>query len=350
MNDKTSDFDFYLPQELIAIKPAEKRDMSRLLVLHRDGRIEHRMFFNIYEYLREGDMLLLNNTKVFPAGIIGIKPSGGKLDMLLFRKVDENNIWEIMCKGNFEGTVTIGDDIKAEVWIEKVKGQETRKFLRFLNINSSSVMSILWQYGHMPLPPYIKRKPDDSDKQRYQTVYAEHEGSVAAPTAGLHFTEELLDKIKDKGVLVDTLTLHVGVGTFKSIKAEHVKDHEMDAEYFEIKLSLIDKIQQIKESGNKLIAVGTTVTRVLEGYLSGQWSEVNSQNKDIVRGYTSVFIYPGYEFKAVDSLITNFHLPKSTPLMLVSAMRGFKNISAAYKEAVDMEYRFFSYGDAMLIL
>ncbi len=349
---KTSDFDFYLPKDLIALNPSEKRDNSRLLVLHKDGSIEHRRFFDIVEYLKSGDILLLNDTKVFPARLIATKLSGRKIDILFVKEVDAGGTWEIMCSGRFNGIVTIDDGIKIEIWTERVNGQGrgTKKFLKFLNMESSKVLDVLWQYGCMPLPPYIKRRPDDSDKQRYQTVYAKNQGSIAAPTAGLHFTEELLDKIKDKGVFVDTLTLHVGIGTFKSIKAEHLEDHKMDSEYFEIKSSLVKKIQQTKESGNRLIAVGTTVTRTLEGYLSGQWSEVNSQNMSTVRGYTDIFIYHGYKFKAVDSLITNFHLPKSTPLMLVSALCSFKNISTAYREAIAMGYRFFSYGDAMLIL
>lgn len=348
---KTSDFDFYLPKDLIALKPPEKRDNSRLLVLHRDGGIEHRRFFDIVEYLKNGDILLLNDTKVFPARLIAAKPSGRKIDILFVKESDTGGIWEIMCKGRFEGIVTVGNNIKAEVWTENIQKTETKKFLKFLNIDTSDVINILWQYGYMPLPPYIKRQPDDSDKQRYQTVYAKNQGSIAAPTAGLHFTEELLNKIKDKGIFVDTLTLHVGIGTFKTIKAENLESHKMDSEFFEIKSSLIKKIQQIKESGSKLITVGTTVTRALEGYLSGQWSAGIGQNRSgDIRGYTDIFIYPGYKFNAVDGLITNFHLPKSTPLMLVSAFCSFQKLRNAYEEAIAMDYRFFSYGDAMLIL
>jgi S-adenosylmethionine:tRNA ribosyltransferase-isomerase len=350
---RTADFDFYLPKDLIALRPSEKRDNSKLLVLHRDGSIEHRRFFDIAEYLKEGDMLMLNNTKVFPARIIATKPSAKlsdkKIDILLVKEAAEDGTWEIMCRGRFNGMVTIGDGVKAEVWTEEVKSQESKKFLRFLNIEPSKVNDVFWQYGRMPLPPYINRMPDDADKQRYQTVYAEHQGSIAAPTAGLHFTEELLSKIKDKGVSVEALTLHVGTGTFRPIKAEYLEDHRMDSEYFEIKSSLANKIQKTKESGCRLITVGTTATRALEGFMSGLFQRLSSVNGS-VRGYTDIFIYPGYKFRAVDSLITNFHLPRSTPLMLVSALSDFKKILHAYKEAIAMGYRFFSYGDAMLIL
>lgn len=353
---RTADLDFHLPKDLIALRPSEKRDNSKLLVLHRDGSIEHRRFFDIAEYLKEGDMLILNNTKVFPARIIATKPSGSKIDVLLIKDTNEDGIWEIMCRGRFNGIVTIGDGIRAEVWIEDVKSQESKKFLRFLNIKPLEVQDVLWQYGRMPLPPYINRMPDDEDKQRYQTVYAEHQGSIAAPTAGLHFTDELLNKIKDKGVSVEALTLHVGAGTFRPIKVEYLEDHKMDSEYFEIKSSLANKMQKAKESGGRLITVGTTTTRAIEAVVSGQWSAVSSQ-KNIsnglngsLKGCTDIFIYPGYKFNAVDSLITNFHLPRSTPLMLVSALSDFKKILHAYKEAIAVGYRFFSYGDAMLIL
>lgn len=370
---KTADFDFHLPKERIALRPPEKRDSSRLLVLHKDGTIEHRRFDNIVEYLNEGDMLLLNNTKVFPARIIAKKPSGGNIDILLVKEAGEDGAWEVMCKGKFEGMITVGNDINAEIWTEKVKSLElgvrsyaTKKFLRFLDIEPARVNDIIWEFGSMPLPPYIKRLPDNEDRQRYQTVYAEHQGSIAAPTAGLHFTEELLGKIKDKGVSVETLTLHVGIGTFKPVKAEFLSGHRMALEYFEIKTVLRDKIRKARESGRRLLAVGTTTTRAIEAVVSGQWSAVSGQEKvsnresglnslnycqnGSVRGHTDIFIYPGYKFNAVDSLITNFHLPRSTPLMLTSALCGLEKLNKAYEEAISMGYRFFSYGDAMLIL
>lgn len=345
---KTADFDFYLPKDLIALRPSEKRDNSRLLVLHRDGTVGHRRFSDIVEYLNEGDMLLLNNTKVFPARIIAAKPSGGKTDILLVREIDGDGTWEVMCRGRFSGIVDIGNDIKAEVRTEKTENGR-RKFLRFLNIKPSEVKDMLWQYGYMPLPPYINRMPDEGDKQRYQTVYAENQGSIAAPTAGLHFTEDLLNRIKAKGVHVEALTLHVGAGTFKPIKTESLEEHKMDPEYFEIKMSLIEKIERVRESDSRIITVGTTATRAVEGFMSGIYQRCGSLN-GFLHGYTDIFICPGYKFKAVDSLVTNFHLPCSTPLMLASAFCSFEKLLNAYKEAIAMGYRFFSYGDAMLIL
>ncbi len=347
---KAADFNFYLPEELIAYRPSKKRDGSRLLVLHKDGSFEHRMFPDIADYLKEGDLLILNNTKVFPARIFGTKESGGKIDILLVREAGDNRTWEIMCRGKYNGLVNIHSGIKAEIWTDNE--HRTGSFLRFLNIEAADVKDFLWQHGHMPLPPYIKRMPDDKDKQRYQTVYAENEGSIAAPTAGLHFTEELLDKLGEKGVLIRKLTLHVGPGTFKSIKSEFLKDHRMDSEFFEINPELLDEIDRVKKSGNKIVGVGTTVTRALEGFMSGSYRNCSPQNSKNGRicGLTDIFIYPGYRFKAISSLITNFHLPNSTPLMLVSALAGFENISKSYSSAIADGYRFFSYGDAMLIL
>jgi S-adenosylmethionine:tRNA ribosyltransferase-isomerase len=370
---KTADFNFAFPEELIASRPAGRRDHSRLLVLHRNGDIEHRGFFDIHEYLGKGDMLLLNDTKVFPARIISTKPSGGKIDILLVRKTDDNGTWEIMFRGRFQGKVNIGDGITAEIWTEKnlkpevqtsrvTEGSEqqntgrkarseTKKFMCFLNVKQSDIDDVLWHHGYMPLPPYINRLPDSEDKERYQTVFAEKKGSIAAPTAGLHFTEELLNKIAYNGVVVRKLTLHVGTGTFKPIKTEFLEKHRMDSEYFEMKSSLIEEIQHVRESGHRLITVGTTVTRAIEGFMKGNYTESPVINKNgTIQGFADIFIYPGYEFKAVDSLITNFHLPCSTPLMLVSAFRSFKMILKAYEEAIARGYRFFSYGDAMLIL
>lgn len=352
---KTADFNFDFPKELIALRPAGNRDHSRLLVLHRSGDIEHKKFFDIHEYLKKGDMLLLNDTKVFPARIVCTKPSGGKIDILLVRKTDDNGTWEIMCRSRFQGKVNIGDGITAEIWTEKSSDQEhyckTRKFVRFLNVRHSSIEDVLWHHGYMPLPPYINRLPDGEDRERYQTVFAEKHGSIAAPTAGLHFTEELLRKIADNGVTVLKLTLHVGTGTFKPIKTEFLEKHSMDSEYFEMKTSLIEEIYRTKESGHRLITVGTTATRAIEGFMGRRYTESPVITKNgAIKGFTDIFIYPGYEFKAVDSLITNFHLPHSTPLMLVSAFSSFEMILKAYEEAIAMGYRFFSYGDAMLIL
>ena len=364
---KTADFDFDLPSGLIALRPSEKRDNSRLLVLHRDGSVEHKRFFDVPGYMSEGDMLLLNDTRVFPARIIAIKPNGRQLDILLVRETDEKGTWEAIYRGKFSGVVTFGNGMRAQVWPEKnprlstnspemeVENQKLQKKMRFLDVELSMIPNMLQQFGYMPLPPYIKRMPDDEDKERYQTVYAERTGSIAAPTAGLHFTEELLDKVKERGVLVRSLTLHVGTGTFKPVKAEMVEGHTMDMERFSIRRALIEEIGLIKARGKRVITVGTTATRTVEGYFNGQWIEdinpgLQIQRSDLIRGHTDIFISPGYKFSTVDSLITNFHLPCSTPLMLASAFSSLEKIFKAYREAISMGYRFFSYGDAMLIL
>ncbi len=328
---KVADFDFSLPEELIAEKPAEKRDSSRLLILHRDGKIEDRRFRDLPEYLNEGDMLLLNNTKVFPARLTGIKPTGGRMEFLLVEKISPDT-WKILSKKKWQGRLSISEGFSAEI------ETGTAHF-----IYSGDFMENLWKYGDMPLPPYIKRRPEHTDKEWYQTIYAEKQGSIAAPTAGLHFTAELMDKIRDKGVHIRCLTLHVGIGTFKPIRAEDIEEHLMDPEYFEIDDDLIKEIKKVKASDKRVVSVGTTTTRAIEGYVSGQWSGVKEKATDI-------FIFPGYKFKAVDSLITNFHLPRSTPLMLTSALCGLKKLKEAYNIAIHHKYRFFSYGDAMLIL
>lgn len=365
---KTADFDFDLSKERIADRPVRTRDNSRLLVLHRNGSVEHKKFRDVVQYLNKGDMLLLNDTKVFPARITGRKLTGGKIDMLLVRETD-SGAWEIMSKGDFDGVITVFDGVKADIWTEAAaagnsgNGGAERAAKRYLRIHDSAngkIYDMLWQYGCMPLPPYIKRMPDNSDKERYQTVYAKRQGSIAAPTAGLHFTNGLLDTIEGRGVAVRALTLHVGSGTFKPIKAERLSDHNMDSEFFEVESRLLDEMRDIKRSGGRLITVGTTATRAIEGLMSGRYIECLSpaqgqanpapRGNGSIRGYTDIFIYPGYEFKAVDSMITNFHLPRSSPLMLVSALAGFQKITKAYGEAIAMNYRFFSYGDAMLIL
>ncbi|MFZ6017691.1 MAG: tRNA preQ1(34) S-adenosylmethionine ribosyltransferase-isomerase QueA [Nitrospirota bacterium] len=354
---KTSDFDFYLPENLIAKEPLKERDNSRLFVLHTDGEIEHRRFSDLPSYLNAGDMLLINNTKVFPARLIGFKSSGGRLELLLVRE-KENGIWEVLSKERFTGTLKISEELQAKLYDGKIAHFKY----------SGDFMDIIWEYGSMPLPPYIKRQPDKSDKERYQTVYAKKQGSIAAPTAGLHFTDRLLKEITSRGIMVRELTLHIGTGTFRPIKADNIEKHYMDPEYFEMDMNLISEIERVKNSGKRLITVGTTTTRAIEGYLSGQWSKdsyelrvTSNEYKDknlslvtrhssLIKGYTDIFIYPGYEFKAVDSLITNFHLPRSTPLMLTSALCGHKKLMESYTSAIARGYRFFSYGDAMLIL
>lgn len=351
-----NDFDFDLPKNLIASRPIKQRDHSRLLVLHPDGKIEHRHFFNIAEYLNKGDLLIMNDTRVFPAKLLAQKPSGGKIDILLVRELGKENIWEVMYRGKYEGEISIADDTKAEIWIEKKEGlHNIKKFLKFSDHKSANIYDLIWSYGYMPLPKYIGRLPDKEDNLTYQTVYAKKTGSIAAPTAGLHFTESLIEDIKKKGILIRTITLHVGVGTFKPIKTDSVVNHEMEAEFFEIKHSVIEDIEQTKKNKDRVIAVGTTSTRTIEGFMSRNYkkleksSETELPNPPIC-GYTDIFIYPGYTFKGIDCLITNFHLSRSTPLMLVSSLSNREKILKAYREAIAMNYRFFSYGDAMLIL
>ncbi|PIV42878.1 MAG: tRNA preQ1(34) S-adenosylmethionine ribosyltransferase-isomerase QueA, partial [Nitrospirae bacterium CG_4_10_14_3_um_filter_44_29] len=254
---KAADFDFHLPEGLIAKKPAEKRDSARLLVLSRKGEIEHRIFNSLPEYLNEGDLLLLNNTKVFPARLTGIKPTGGRVEFLIVREIGVDK-WGILCRKKYRGKLSIAEGFSAEI----EDGAASFSY-------HGDFMENVWRCGEMPLPPYIKRKPEAGDREWYQTVYSKKEGSIAAPTAGLHFTEELIDRIKDKGAQVRYLTLHVGPGTFKLIAAENLNEHPMDAEYFEIEKELVDEIKRTKASGRRVFSVGTTTTRAIEGYMSG---------------------------------------------------------------------------------
>jgi S-adenosylmethionine:tRNA ribosyltransferase-isomerase len=334
---KVSDFDFFLHESLIAERPLRKRDTSRLLVLHRDGSVEHRQFTDITLYLDNGDMLLINNTKVFPARLTGYKDNGGTLEILIVKE-REQDVWEILSKGNFTGKLTFSDHFSAEI-----HDGRTAHFSY-----SGKLLENIRKYGKMPLPPYIKRMPDESDRETYQSIFAKNEGSIAAPTASLHFSDRTIDEIINKGVIIRQLTLHVGVGTFKPIRTYNVEEHCMESEYFEIEKGLIDEIENTKFSGHKIISVGTTTTRAIEGYINGRCS-VTSLNGKLV-GMTDLFIYPGYIFKTIDSLITNFHLPRSTPLMLASALCGREKLMNAYREAIERRYRFLSYGDAMLIL
>ena len=347
---KTADFEFRLPCELIALRPAPRRDRSRLLILRGDGRTEHRTFTDIADYLTCGDLLILNNTKVMPVRLIGSKPSGSKIDMILVNEY-KDGVWEVLCRGHYAGPVYLRDGIEAELLFEDSRptGGEKKKCLRFLNAGAKHIDELLERCGSMPLPPYIKRLPDDEDRERYQTVYAEKTGSIAAPTAGLHFTDDLLKGLSEKGVRIRRLTLHVGPGTFKPIKAEHLKHHAMLSEYFEIRAELLSEIEHTKKSAKRVITVGTTATRALEGFLSGNY-QATENGDGTIRGYTDIFIHPGYQFMGADALLTNFHLPRSTPLILASAFSGFEKLMQAYGEAISMGYRFFSYGDAMLIL
>jgi S-adenosylmethionine:tRNA ribosyltransferase-isomerase len=282
-------------------------------------------------------MLIINNTKVFPARLTGFKKNGGKVEILLVRKKNDRD-WEVLSKGGFTGPLQVSEELQVDL----LKGSSAQ--FRY----SGDFMDILWRCGNMPIPPYIKRQPDQSDKERYQTIFAKEEGSIAAPTAGLHFTDSLLRDIAARGVKVREVTLHVGVGTFKPIRADNVDEHAMDEEYFELDQGLLSEIGEVKAAGKKIVTVGTTATRALEGYASGRCSVVSRNGK--LKGRTNIFIYPGYAFKVIDALITNFHMPRSTPLMLVSALTGRENLLAAYREAIAGGYRFLSYGDAMLIL
>jgi S-adenosylmethionine:tRNA ribosyltransferase-isomerase len=334
---KITDFDYTLPEDRISLRPRNERSGSRLLVLHRDGFIEHRLFSDLPSYIENGDMLILNNTKVIPARLKGRKKGGGYIEILLVQRISDE-VWEVLSRGSYTGRVRIAEDFEVDLHRGKIAHFHFQ----------GDFMENIWKYGFMPLPPYIKRLPDEYDKGQYQTVYAREEGSIAAPTAGLHFTDDLLREITRKGVSVKEITLHVGTGTFKPIRSDTLEEHQMDAEHFELDAGLLQEIGETKKSGKRVFAVGTTSTRALEGYMSGRCSIVSRNGK--IQGTTDIFLYPGYVFKAVDSLVTNFHLPRSTPLMLASAKCGWDCLLKAYKEALAGEYRFLSYGDAMLIL
>lgn len=339
---KTDDFDYYLPENLIAQTPINKRDESKLMVLNKEtGTIEHRHFADIIDYLTPNDVLVLNDTKVMPARLIGQKEdTNGHIELLLLKNT-KNNIYECLCKPAKRvkvGTiVTFGDGILKAKCIE-VKEEGIREF-EFLY--DGIFYEILDKLGEMPLPPYIHKKL--KDKNRYQTVYAKNIGSAAAPTAGLHFTQELLEKLKNKGITICYVTLHVGLGTFRPVNVEDVTTHKMHSEFYTINEETAKILNQAKKDGKNIVSVGTTTTRVLETVIN------QYQTFKACSGYTSIFIYPGYQFKAVDSLITNFHLPKSTLIMLVSAFCSKEIIMNAYSEAIKNSYRFFSFGDSMFI-
>lgn len=339
---KVSDFDFYLPEELIAQHPLEKRDSSRLMVLDKKtGEIEHKHFHDIVNYLNKGDTIVLNNTRVMPARLIGEKvETGGKIEFLLLKRL-EGDKWECLAKPGKRAKIgqkfTFGEGKLTCTVVDIV--EEGNRIIEFSY--EGIFEEVLDQLGEMPLPPYITEKLED--KERYQTVYSKEKGSAAAPTAGLHFTEDLLSKIKAKGVNVAYLTLHVGLGTFRPVKVEDINDHTMHSEYYHLDKENADLINETKKRGNKVIAVGTTSTRTLET-IADENGFVREQS-----GWTDIFIYPGYKYKVVDNLITNFHLPESTLIMLVSALAGKENVMNAYKEAVNEKYRFFSFGDSMFI-
>ena len=337
-----SDFYYDLPEELIAQTPIEKRDESRLMVLNRAKQtIEHKTFKDIIDYLEPGDCLVRNNTKVIPARLYGKKSTGAKIEFLLLSRI-EGDIWECIVRPGHKlkpGTeVEFGDGILKAKVLDVMDGGTRKVEFKYKGIFNE----ILDQIGLMPLPPYIHEELKDND--RYQTVYAKYDGSAAAPTAGLHFTPELFEKIKAKGIEVANVTLHVGIGTFRPVKVENVEEHHMHSEHFYIKQEDVDKINTAKKNGKRVIAVGTTSCRVLETI-----ADENGMVK-ATEGDTQIFIYPGYKYKCLDGLVTNFHLPESTLIMLVSALAGRDYIMKAYNEAVKERYRFFSFGDAMLIL
>lgn len=340
---KTSDFYYDLPKELIAQDPLEDRSSSRLLVLHRkSGRVEHRVFTDIVEYLKPGDCLVRNNTKVIPARLYGTRvDTGATIELLLLKRM-ENDVWETLVKPGKKArqgaVISFGDGIlTGEIIDVKEDGNRLIQF-RYEGIFEE----ILDQLGQMPLPPYITHTL--KDKNRYQTVYAKYEGSAAAPTAGLHFTEELFRKLEEKGVLVANVTLHVGLGTFRPVKVDDVSKHHMHTEFYQVTKEEADKINKAKQAGGRVVCVGTTSCRTIESA-----ADENGVLKP-GQGDTDIFIYPGYSFKMMDVLITNFHLPESTLLMLVSALAGKEQVMRVYEEAVQERYRFFSFGDAMIIL
>ena len=340
---KTSDFFYDLPKELIAQDPLPDRSASRLMVLHRiSGIIEHKSFTDIVDYIQPGDCLVRNNTKVIPARLFGVRKDTGAAIELLLLKRKENDIWETLVKPGKkarEGACLIFGEGKLQGEIIAVK-EDGNRLIQFQY--DGIFEEILDELGQMPLPPYITHKL--KDKNRYQTIYAKYDGSAAAPTAGLHFTEELFEKLNKKGAAVANVTLHVGLGTFRPVKVENVKEHRMHSEYYCVEPEEAEKINRAKAAGNRVVSVGTTSCRTIESAANGQGILKPGE------GDTEIFIYPGYRFKIMDILITNFHLPESTLLMLVSALAGKEQVMNAYKAAVQEKYRFFSFGDAMIIL
>lgn len=341
---KKQDFYYDLPKERIAQTPAEPRDSARLMVVHRDtGNLEHRHFYDILDYLNPGDCLILNNTRVLPARLYGVKQDTGAHVEFLLLNQKENDVWEVITgpgrRAKAGARFSFGDGLlHAEILEVLENGNRIAKF----QYDGDSIFPVLEKIGEMPLPHYITKKLEDSE--RYQTVYSKELGSAAAPTAGLHFTKELLQKIADKGVKIGYVTLHVGIGTFRPVKAENIEDHKMHSEHYHISVETAKLIQDTKANGGRVVAVGTTACRTLES-VATLYGDIQAAD-----GWTSIFIYPGYTFRCIDALLTNFHLPESTLIMLVSAFYDREKILAAYKTAVDENYRFFSFGDAMLLL
>lgn len=339
---KTSDFYYELPQELIAQTPIEPRNASRLMLLDKNnGSVEHKIFKDLTDYLNEGDCLILNNTRVIPARIFGVKKETGAVVEFLLLKQVENLVWECLCgpgkKARVGAEFTFGDgQLECEVIKVKEDGNRVVKF-----VCNDNIFAVLDEIGQMPLPPYIKEKLED--RERYQTVYSENLGSAAAPTAGLHFTNEMLDKIRAKGVNIGYVTLHVGLGTFRPVKVDDVTNHIMHKEHYIMPKETAKLINDTHKNGKRVICVGTTSCRTVESVATKNGFICEDEDD------TGIFIYPGYEFKCMDALVTNFHLPESTLIMLISAFAGFDNVMNAYKIAVENKYRFFSFGDAMFI-
>jgi len=361
-------FDYHLPEELIAQKPEEKRDNSRLMVIHRKtGEIEHKHFYDILDYFNENDCLVMNNSKVIPARLYGIKKqTGAKVEFLLIKRTKEQKVWEVIAKPSRR--LKLGDVVDfangSAMFEAEITGSGEDGVLYATFSCEGDFLERLDEIGKMPLPPYIKRESDNEDKDRYQTVYSSEAGSVAAPTAGLHFTQELLDKARAKGVNIAFVTLHVGIGTFRPVKTDNIEDHKMHFEEYSISPETAEMINNTKRAGGKVVCVGTTSVRTIESAVkvdsdgkaiefvndssvvdSNKYYEIKSE-----AGNTGIFIYPGFEFKMTDGLITNFHLPKSTLMMLISAFYNREDILKAYEIAVNEKYRFFSYGDAMIML
>ena len=338
---KKSDFSFDLPEELLAQTPMEQRDASRLLCLDKQtGAVEHRHFYDLPDLLREGDCLVLNNSRVLPARLIGIRPTGGAVELVLLRDLGGNR-WECLSRPGRKTKpgqrILFGEGELQAVVEETVSGGN-----RIVRFDYEGIfLEVLERLGRMPLPPYIRQEL--KDPERYQTVYSKELGSAAAPTAGLHFTKELLETVRNKGVLTEFVTLHVGLGTFRPVKEEEIEDHEMHSEYCIIPPETAEAVNRTRKNGGRIIAVGTTSCRTLESFAKEDGTLEASS------GWTNIFIYPGYRFKCIDALITNFHLPESTLIMLVSALAGRENILNAYRIAVSEKYRFFSFGDAMMI-
>ena len=352
-------YDYELPEDLIAKYPIEPRDHARLMVLDRKTKtVKHDFFYNLPKYLKENDLLVLNNTKVIPARLLGRKKTGGKVEILLNRKLKAEKRWLAMVGGKKIKPgleVHIGKDLKAVI-IGQVEGPLFE--IELIATDNGNVMEKIYKYGKIPIPPYLERDEEPIDRVRYQTVFAQKEGSVAAPTASLHFTEGVLKALTEKGVKIAYLTLHVGLGTFKPIKVENVLEHKVDSEYIEVPKETVEAIKETKRKGGRVVAVGTTSTRALETIATlaeESWKANNKRGQlldylEPYEGFTDLYINPLYKFKLVDVLITNFHLPKSSLLVLISTFAGREFILRAYKEAIKRKYRFYSYGDAMLIL